>query len=221
MNDYNWIDGQELGGPFLDGCGPTANMTEILVIALAFFCGSLPLSVWLGRVALGKDITQYGDGNPGAANVWRAGGGRWGMLAVLLDFLKGAIPVGLANFVLGLEGWQLAAVAIAPILGHAFSPFMGFHGGKALAVTFGIWTGLSLFVVPIILGLFFAFYLFLLKPEGWAVMAGIASLLIALLIFFQDPVWLATWAGMTLILAWKHRTDLRQKPHLRSLGRAG
>ena len=196
-------------------------MTEILVIALAFFCGSLPLSVWLGRVALGKDITQYGDGNPGAANVWRAGGGRWGTLAVLLDFLKGAVPVGLANFALGLEGWLLAAVAIAPILGHAFSPFMGFHGGKALAVTFGIWTGLSLFVVPVILGLFFGLYLWLLKPEGWAVMAGNISLLIVLLIVFPDPVWLTTWAGMTLILAWKHRLDLRQKPHLRSFSHTG
>ena len=163
------------------------------------------------------DITQYGDGNPGAANVWRAGGGRWGMFAVLLDFLKGAIPVGLANYAFGLEGWLMTVVAIAPILGHAFSPFMGFQGGKALAVTFGIWTGLSLFVVPVLMGLFFGIYLWLLKPEGWAVMAGVFSLLAVLLILFPDPVWLSVWAGMTLILAWKHRLDLRQRPKLRSL----
>lgn len=194
-------------------------MTALFWVIVAFFCGSLPLSVWLGRLALGKDISQYGDGNPGAANVWRAGGGRWGMLAVLLDFLKGAVPVGLANFVFGLEGWQMAAVAVAPILGHAFSPFLGFQGGKALAVTFGIWTGLSLFVVPLILGLFFGLYLWWLKPEGWAVMAGVASLLIVLLLFFPDPVWLATWVGMMLILAWKHRSDLSQRPRLRSLSR--
>jgi glycerol-3-phosphate acyltransferase PlsY len=191
-------------------------MIETLWIVIAFFCGSLPLSVWLGRIALGKDITQYGDGNPGAANVWRAGSGKWGMLAVLLDFFKGAVPVGLANFALGLEGWQLAAVAIAPILGHAFSPFMGFRGGKALAVTFGIWAGLSLFLIPIILGMFFGLFLWLLKPEGWAVMAGAAGLLVVLIAYFPDPVWLGTWAGMTLILAWKHREDLRQKPRLRS-----
>ena len=194
-------------------------MASFLWIVFAFLCGSLPLSVWLGRLALGVDITQYGDGNPGAANVWRAGGGRWGMLAVLLDFFKGAIPVGLANYAAGLDGWLLAAVAIAPILGHALSPFMGFRGGKALAVTFGIWTGLSLFVVPIMMGLFFGFYLWLLKPEGWAVMAGVFSLLAALLILFPDPVWLGVWAGMTLILAWTHRDDLRLKPRLRSLPR--
>lgn len=187
-----------------------------LWIIFAFFCGALPLSVWLGRLALGVDITQYGDGNPGAANVWRAGGGRWGMLAVLLDFLKGAIPVGLAHYAAGLAGWSLAAVAIAPILGHAFSPFMGFHGGKALAVTFGVWTGLSLWLVPLILGALFGLYLWLLKPEGWSVMAGAFSLLLVLAIFFPDPVWLGVWAGMTTILAWKHRQDLRQKPQLRS-----
>jgi len=191
-------------------------MIDLLWIVFAFICGSLPLSVWLGRLALGVDITEYGDGNPGAANVWRAGGGRWGMTAVLLDFSKGFVPVALANFGAGLEGWLLAAVAVAPILGHAFSPFMAFHGGKALAVTFGIWAGLTLFVVPITLGLFFGLYLWLLKPEGWAVMAGVFSLLALLLIFFPDPVWLSVWAGMTLILAWKHRVDLRQRPRLRS-----
>jgi glycerol-3-phosphate acyltransferase PlsY len=189
-------------------------MVDLIWIILAFFCGALPLSVWLGRVALGVDITQYGDGNPGSANVWRAGGGRWGMLAVLLDFLKGVIPVSLANYAAGLDGWLLAAVAIAPIAGHAFSPFMGFHGGKALAVTFGIWTGLTLYIVPLMLGGFFGLYFWLLKPEGWAVMAGAFSLLLVLLIFFPDPVWLAVWAGMTLILAWKHREDLRQRPQL-------
>lgn len=189
-------------------------MPEIIWILIAFFCGSLPLSVWLGRVALGKDIAQYGDTNPGAANVWRAGGAVWGLLAVLLDSLKGAIPVGLANFVFGIEGWTLAAVAIAPIAGHAFSPFLGFRGGKALAVTFGVWVGLTLWIVPTILGLFFGLYLALLKPEGWAVMAGVFSLFLVLLIF-GDPLWLVVWAGMALILGWKHKADLAHKPEVR------
>ncbi|MGB3717614.1 MAG: glycerol-3-phosphate acyltransferase [Candidatus Promineifilaceae bacterium] len=189
-------------------------MRELIWIVLAFLCGSLPLSVWLGRVALGKDIRQFGDGNPGAANVWRAGGPGWGMLAVLLDFLKGVFPVGLANFVFGVEGVALVIVAIAPIAGHAFSPFLGFHGGKALAVTFGIWAGLTLWIVPTILGLFFGIYLALLKPDGWAVMAGMFSLLVVLLII-GNPIWLGIWAGMSAILGWKHRADLVQKPALR------
>lgn len=188
-------------------------MAEVIWIVIAFFCGSLPLSVWLGRLALGEDITQYGDSNPGASNVWRAGGARWGLLAVLLDALKGAIPVGLAYFVFGVEGLALVAVAIAPIAGHAFSPFLGFRGGKALAVTFGIWTGLTLWIVPSILGIFFGLYLSIVKPAGWAVMSGVFSLLIVLL-FIGNPLWLGVWVGMAVILAWKHRSDLAKKPEL-------
>jgi len=186
-------------------------MTGILWILVSFVCGSLPLSVWLGRLVLGKDITQFGDSNPGASNVWRAGGAKWGLTAVLLDAFKGAIPVGLATFIFDVEGLTLALVAIAPIAGHAFSPFLGFHGGKALAVTFGIWTGLTIWIVPSILGIFFAIYMTLVKPVGWAVMSGVFSLLIVL-IFIGNPLWLGVWAGMAMILGWKHRDDLAQKP---------
>ena len=110
---------------------------------LAFLCGSLPFSVWIGRLALGADIRQFGDANPGATNVLRAGGKGAAAVALLLDFLKGAIPVGLAHFQGGVNGWPLAAVAVAPVLGHAFSPFLGLRGGKAVAVTGGGWGGLT------------------------------------------------------------------------------
>lgn len=187
-------------------------MITWLWILLSFLCGALPMSVWVGKAALGVDIRQYGDGNPGATNVFRAGGKGWGVAALLLDFLKGVLPVALANFGWQMEGWALTAVAIAPIVGHAFSPFLGGHGGKALAVTFGIWTGLSLFIVPIILGLSFALWLFVLRPEGWAVLAGCLCLLPGLLLLDAPPVWVGTWLGMTAVLAISHRHDLRQRP---------
>ena len=69
-------------------------------IAAAFVCGSLPFSVWVGRLALGKDIRAFGDGNPGATNVLRAGGKWLGAIAAVLDASKGFIPVGLATFVM-------------------------------------------------------------------------------------------------------------------------
>src|SRR4030067_957815 len=88
---------------------------------IAFLSGSIPFSVWIGRWILKKDIRQYGDKNPGTANVFRAGGRIWGVVALLLDFLKGAIPVGLAYWKYELEGWGLALIAIAPVFGHAYS----------------------------------------------------------------------------------------------------
>ena len=191
-------------------------MLALAWVVMAFGAGACPLSVWLGRLALGVDIRQIGDGNPGAANVWRAGGAKWGVTAILLDFLKGVIPVGLANFWAGIEGWPMAVIAVAPILGHAFSPFLGFRGGKALAVTFGIWTGLTLWVIPTILGLFFAVWLALIAVEGWAVLAGLLSLLGVLFLMRADSVWLLVWGGSTAILMWKHRADLAQRPKRRS-----
>jgi len=190
-------------------------------ILFCYSCGSLPMSLWVGKLALGLDIRQHGDGNPGASNVWRSGGPKWGFLALLLDFSKGALPVAVANFILNLEGWQLAAAAIAPILGHAFSPILRFRGGKALAVTFGIWTGLTLWLVPTILGVSFAFWSAIFISEGWAVMAGVLSLLVALLVLGAGPVWMMVWLGMTLILLWKHRADLRQRPVIRPFFRRG
>ena len=187
----------------------------LLYAIFAYLCGALPLSVWVGRLALRQDIRAVGDGNPGAFNVLRAGGPGWFFLAMLLDFLKGAIPVGLATFALHFEGAGLAVIALAPMLGHATGPFLGFKGGKALAVAFGCWAGLSLFVVPILLGIAFGVWMYVLRSDGWAVIAGQFCLLVALPLVNPDPVWMLMWAGSTLIFLWKHWSLLQQPPGLR------
>lgn len=183
-------------------------MAIVSGIALAFLAGALPFSVWIGQAALGVDIRQVGDGNPGAANVWRAGGPRWGVVAILADFSKGAVPVALANFVWGWQGWALTAVALAPVLGHAFSPFLHFRGGKALAVTFGVWTGLTIWIAPLILGLAFTLWLAFLKKDAWAVLAGTATQLLVFLILQVPWEWLVVWAGIMAIFIWKQKTEL-------------
>ncbi len=189
-----------------------------LWVLLSFLSGSLPFSVWVGRFVLHKDIRHYGDGNPGSFNVFRAGGRFWGVTAVLLDFLKGVIPVSLAYFRVGMEGWELTAVALAPILGHAFSPFLKFRGGKALAVTFGVWCGLSLWVIPTVLGIFFAIWLNVTKVGGRAVLLGLLSLLPVLLLLDAPWEWYVVWWGNTLILAWKHCQEVRASEEIKGEG---
>ena len=121
--------------------------------AIGYLAGSIPFSVLIGRLAGAGDIRLHGDGNPGAFNVLRAAGVRWFVVATLLDGFKGAIPVGYAFFSLGIEGAGLIPVAISPVAGHAFSPWLRFRGGKAVAVTFGIWAGLTGPVGPVIFGI--------------------------------------------------------------------
>jgi glycerol-3-phosphate acyltransferase PlsY len=184
--------------------------TVVLWTAIAFVAGSLPFSVWLPRLALRADVRRYGDGNPGSANAWKAGGWRVGLPALLLDYFKGAVPVGMAHYVAGLTGWMLVPVALAPVMGHAFSPFLRFRGGKALAVTFGVWTGLMLGTGPLILGLFFTLFYLVQSNDGWATLLGMAAFLGFLLVQGSGLTLLLVWGGNTLVLAWKHRRELRQ-----------
>jgi len=191
-------------------------MIWILYILGAFLCGSLPFSVWLGKLFLRVDVRRYGDGNPGATNVFRAGNRIVGLLALILDVSKAAAPVGLAYVSLGVRGLPMFLIAMAPILGHAFSPFLGFRGGKALATALGVWIGLTVWKasLPAAIGALIGLALF--TAPGWAVMLALVVVLVSLLAWMPDGLLLLVWAGELLILAWTHRADLRQRPRLRT-----
>jgi acyl phosphate:glycerol-3-phosphate acyltransferase len=183
---------------------------------LSFLCGSIPFSVWLPKILRRTDVRRFGDGNPGATNAFRAAGVAVGLLALLLDVSKGAAPVGLAYFNLGYRGLPMALIATAPVLGHAFSPFLRFRGGKALAVALGVWIGLTLWRMALPALLLILFWKALLDVDGWAVLLTLAGMLVVLLVWMPDPLLLVVWAGQVVILAWTHRADLPRRPHLRS-----
>lgn len=182
-------------------------MTVVWILA-AFLAGSLPFSVWIGRLAMGRDIRQFGDANPGATNVLRAGGRAWFLLALLLDISKAILPVGLAYQVAGLRGWPMVAIAIAPPLGHAISPFLGWRGGKAVAAVFGAWIGLTLWRVPLLGAVVLAILFILFRKSGWVVVLTSLIVLVYLLLFMADPLLLAVWAGHFAIFVWKHWSEL-------------
>jgi acyl phosphate:glycerol-3-phosphate acyltransferase len=188
---------------------------------LGFLLGALPFSVWLGRLRVHADIRGYGDGNPGAANAWRAGSWRVGLPALVLDYLKGALPVGIAHALGvmsaagGVWGWGLVPVALAPVAGHAWSPFLGFRGGKAVTVTFGIWSGLTLWEGPTLLGLFLVLFYGIQEADGWSVILGLVAFLGYVLLRHGDPITLCIWAANLAILLWTHRRELRTPPRLR------
>ena len=189
--------------------------TWILYTIVGFVLGSIPFSLVLGRLFLRTDIRTVGDQNPGAANVVRAGSKSLGVAAVLLDGFKGCIPVALAVYASGVSGWAVLPVTMAPLLGHAFSPVLGGHGGKAISTTFGVWTALTLWEVPTVLGLASGVFAYLLGFKGWAVALAGATTLVYLLLRQADIVLVTTFAANLLLLLWKYRTDLRHPPQLR------
>lgn len=113
------------------------------VIVLAYFIGALPTGLILVRVLRGEDIREHGSGNIGAVNVLRVAGPAVAAAVLLVDVLKGLVPVLLALRA-GLAPWAVVAAGLAAIAGHNWSIFLGFRGGKGIATSFGVLVGLSL-----------------------------------------------------------------------------
>jgi glycerol-3-phosphate acyltransferase PlsY len=188
-------------------------METIVWTAAGFLLGSIPFSLILGRLFARTDIRQVGDGNPGGANALKAGGLKVGAPAILLDIGKGFLPVWLAQRY-GISGWQVVPVALAPILGHAFSPFLRFRGGKALGPTGGAWVGLvGLWTFPIYATLALPATL-VQSEDGWSANAGMLALL-GYSILIGEPWMVALAALNAAIIVWTHRHELARRPQLR------
>lgn len=187
----------------------------VLWTCFAFLCGSLPFSVWLSRLLVKKDARQVGDHNPGATNALKVGGWRVGLPAYALDISKGAFPVGMAYIVWGWRGWEIVPLALAPLLGSAFSPFLGFRGGKSLSVSLGVWIGLTLWEAPLVILATLSAAFLLQTVSGWAVVAALLATAAYLALAGQDA-WLWVFLGLqAVLLLWKQRFDLRRPPRLR------
>ena len=125
------------------------------ILLFSFLLGSIPFGYLIGRFK-GIDVKESGSGNIGATNVSRVLGKKYGLVVLVPDALKGAVPV----FLLGYLGNPLTVrilSGILAILGHCFSPFMGFKGGKGVATSLGVFiivspkaTFLSLFLLSLL-----------------------------------------------------------------------
>lgn len=213
---------------------------------LAFLSGSIPFAVLIAR-AKGVDILKVGSGNPGATNLGRALGRKWGVVCFVLDVAKGLLPV-VAFQVLGLlragagwdwvetvadpmwQGgtrhltWQLTAqwigLGLAGVLGHMFSPWIGFRGGKGGATGLGAMLGVFPYVTlpALVAGLF---WLICVKVSGYVglstcLAAGILPVLTALsalrlgLPAQPSMVLIGLTSALALLVIFRHRANLRR-----------
>jgi glycerol-3-phosphate acyltransferase PlsY len=186
-----------------------------LLVFFAFWLGACPFSVWIGWWATGKDIRTYGDGNPGAANVFRAGGRKSGCLALVLDVIKGAPFVALAYSFFELPVEIVIAVAMSAILGHAFSPILCFRGGKSVAVTYGVLLALPQYEMLIIFTTFMFLGFLFIKNDSWTVMLGPAGSL-AYLLATGGTSWESLFMlAIFVLFTVKHFNELKTVPKLK------
>lgn len=118
-------------------------MFGITAMVISYLCGSIPSAVWWGKAFYGMDIREHGSHNAGATNTFRVLGPKAGVPVLLLDVLKGFLPVRLLPLWSGAEPysdvWTLLRVLLvsAAVVGHLYPVFAGFRGGKGIATSLG------------------------------------------------------------------------------------
>ena len=188
-------------------------MLELIIwIIIGFVSGSIPWAVLVGNLLVRKDVRSVGDGNPGAINVWKLGGWAPGVLSLVLEVAKSLVPVYLANRFLGQPSdfashTSLALIAIAPIIGHGWSPFLRLKGGKALAASWGSWMaitgGLAFPIGCILLGLIHGIQ----KNNAVTVTLCLIGFLVVFLSLQMQLFIALFWVANISILLWKHRAE--------------
>ncbi len=145
-------------------------LSLVVILVLSYLAGSIPGSVWVGKLLYREDIRKHGSGNAGATNVFRVLGWKAGMLATMVDVGKGLLAAGvIASIRLdalpsGIEVWQIETVVrlmagIAAILGHMYPVWANFKGGKGVNTSAGVlfaltpismWITLCVFVIVLV-----------------------------------------------------------------------
>jgi glycerol-3-phosphate acyltransferase PlsY len=185
---------------------------ELLVYLASFIVGSLPFAIIIGKVFYGIDVRKHGSGNPGATNTLRTLGAKAGVAVLLLDIGKGALGVALVKWIplyhtVAFKEQMVIAGACA-ILGHVFSPFLRFSGGKGMATTVGVMLALDPLLGLGIVGLF-TLILFLSRYVSLASILSVAAFSIIFLATHYSSLIICIFSvGIFLLILVKHRSNI-------------
>lgn len=181
-------------------------MNFIFLLIFGFLLGSIPFGYLVAKIK-GVNIKNFGSGATGATNISRAFGLKWAVVVAILDILKAGIPVYLA-LISPMPEWQISLICLAPVIGHIFTPWLKFKGGKGIAcfvpslIAFaGIWNFLILFIIWIILvkkvklmAMVNLILMFLIPFFFWFYTNSITYFVLGILFF--------------LIILWSHRENV-------------
>ena len=193
----------------------------------AYFLGGIPSAYLIGRAVGHVDIRTLGSGNVGSTNAARTIGAKAGILTLVCDIMKAVVAVLLGRVLVGLVGagsldatapggaydWCAALVYLFAIVGHMFTPFLHFHGGKGIASGFGgsvvlmPWAGLSLWVP-------FLLFAVTTRYVSLGSIAGAVSLPILANVFYHPSVaFTAIVCLVAALVIWGHRSNIKKLAH--------
>ena len=177
------------------------------VPALGYLLGSLPFGYWITWIKAGVDIRTVGSGNTGSTNVGRVCGRRTGHLVFVLDAAKGTAPALIAR-ALGLDvRWQILGAACA-IIGHVYSVWLGFRGGKGVATAFGAFLGVA-WITGLVGFAIYGLVLRCFRIVSLASVCAAASIPLLMICFYpNDRYRLALGAGAACLGIYKHRANI-------------
>jgi len=181
-----------------------------LMLLLAYLIGATPTSYVAGKLGRRIDLREHGSKNLGATNVYRVLGWAYAIPVALIDVAKGAIPVVILGPWANGPAWFTVALGLAAVVGHIFSPYVRFKGGKGVATAAGMFLALT----PLAVAISIPIWIFALWLSGYV---SVASLTVAALF----PVWVRLtvpdqpytfWAAVVLavIIFYSHRHNIRR-----------
>lgn len=195
----------------------TAVLYPLLAAVAAYLLGSLSFAVIVTRVMGLSDPRTYGSKNPGATNVLRSGSKAAAIVTLLLDALKGWLPVALVigfGKPHGLEEGTVAMVGLAAFAGHLWPVFFRFQGGKGVATALGVllgisvWLGLATAATWLIIAFFFRYSS--LASLAAAAFAPVYYLLVDGVVWYAEGRIAAAIVVMAVLLAWRHKENIQR-----------
>ena len=192
-------------------------MKTFILIVIAYILGSIPNALWIGKVFRGIDIREHGSKNTGSTNAARVLGAKLGILTLILDISKGAIPVALSFFMkadllenmTGISSLDPIMVGIFAIIGHSFSLFMKFKGGKAVATTVGVFTVLvpkALLLAAVVFFVIFA----VTRYVSVSSITSAISLPIFIFFLYWDVPYTIFGVIIAILIIVKHKSNIQR-----------
>ena len=185
----------------------------LIFVIVAYVFGSLPCGVWLGKGIKNIDIREYGSKNSGATNAYRILGPKYGIMVLILDALKGYIPLYIASL-FDIGGIYIILLGLVAILGHTFSFFLQFKGGKGVATSLGVF----LFLMPKVVGILVLVFILVVGISKYISLGSVVcAALLPILAYFMPVRDDATRLPLVIIslvvgifVIYKHKANIQR-----------